>query len=112
MPACLRTHDPAYLCDLMDGLAGIPESQLRARLIEEQPPEATQTGLGYLGFSQDSAILLRIANLLDVLRVQQARMMGDGKTGTDQLPPPGGEKPKPRVVEASYDNAAAFFGRM
>lgn len=43
-----------------------PSSRFRARWLSENPQKPGDEGLGFLGFSQDSALLVGIHNLLAV----------------------------------------------
>lgn len=93
----MRVYGPSFLCDLLDGLEGIDGSLYRAWILQHGPkPDkgSVRRGkrrLGYLSYSQDSSLLLDMANTLESLRVMLAKYMGDKTAKPDMILPPGAE---------------------
>lgn len=93
----MRVYGPSFLCDLLDGLEGIDGSLYRAWVLQHGPkPDkgSARRGkrrLGYLSYSQDSSLLLDMANTLESLRVMLAKYMGDKNAKPDMILPPGSE---------------------
>lgn len=117
MPAAIHAMPPALLCDLLDGLEGIPESQYGAWMAEHHPvPPSDGDGdmsLGWLGWSPGMALMLDARNRLEAIRVTLARMCGDRKTQYDRLPPPGTDDTRTQhEIRATADSAKAFFSGM
>lgn len=97
LPADLSVYGPSFLCDLLDGLEGIDGSLYRAWMLQHGPkPDKgdkrhRKRRLGYLSYSQDSSLLLDMANTLESLRVMLAKYMGDKNAKPDMILPPGAE---------------------
>lgn len=121
MPESIHTREPAFLCDLLDGLEGIPESQYRAFMLEHHPVEADVTDdtarLGYMGWGTGMMLDLDMRNRMEAIRVMLARLLGDRKSEyTPMLPP--GAKDKRResntldITHSSFASLAAFLGQV
>ncbi|OZG68280.1 hypothetical protein [Bifidobacterium eulemuris] len=114
----LHDYDPSYLCDLLDGLEGYDGSLYRAWMMEHHPlspnggGNAARRQLGWLGYSQTNMLLLDVANMLEVIRVQLARLGGDGKTKPDMIFPPGVEPPSERRRSGVVKTAGMGFDEL
>lgn len=97
LPADLSVYGPSFLCDLLDGLEGIDGSLYRAWMLQHGPkPDKgdkrhRKRRLGYLSYSQDSSLLLDMANTLESVRVMLAKYMGDKNAKPDMILPPGAD---------------------
>ena len=64
----MHAYDPNFLCDLLDGLEAIPDSQWRAWLLEHDGAgggsgSSERLQLGWLGFGQSEMLLLQLQNI-------------------------------------------------
>lgn len=89
--------EPSRVLDLIDGLLYRPDSVYRAQYLNDHPQEKDPARdprlLGYLGWSQDTRVLLGIHNVLTVLTA--------GKNANDHmLKPPGDDQPGRRRLVA------------
>lgn len=71
----------SHTLDLITDLMSDPSSRFRAAWLADNPqPRTEDRSLGFLGWSQDSSLLLDIRNLLatDVYREKASRHLQDG----------------------------------
>ena len=94
LPADVHAYDPNFLCDLLDGLEAIPDSQWRAWLLEHDGAgggsgSSERLQLGWLGFGQSEMLLLQLQNTLDSLRSLAVSHWSGKKVGFEPILPPG-----------------------
>lgn len=104
--------DPSRVLDLIDGLLYRPDSVYRAQYLNDHPQEPDPARdprmLGYLGWSQDTRVLLGIHNVLTVL-------VAGKKADEHMLQAPGGERTVTRQLVAktlAEFTESGFFSAM
>lgn len=111
--------DPAFLCDLLDGLLSVDGSLYRAWTLQHSPipvsgKQRDRLRLGYLGWGQSQMLMLELVNGMDRLNANVARL-GGAKTKPQPILPPGVPDETPRRVsgrmsfDAFMDASQAFF---
>lgn len=93
LPSIIHESDPSFLCDLLDGLLAIPESQWRAFTLEHYPDDERERGgrlqLEWLGFGQSQLLLMQLQNTLDSMRSMLASHWSGKKVDSVPVLPPG-----------------------
>lgn len=84
-----------FLCDLLDGLEGVPGSLYRAWVLEHEKPvkgskRAGRLKLGWLGYDQSEMLLLNVANSVEAIRCVVTNR-GGGKAKPEIVLPPGAD---------------------
>jgi len=101
--------------DLLDGLSTNPDSLYRVWLNDHLPPSdgaEAEPKLGWMGFNQNTALLLEIRNLLHIDFVQNRTDKGRDPDVHVILPPgKQDEKPAPVEVEATSESMQAFLAQ-
>jgi len=115
LPADLKRYDPNFLCDLLDGLEGVPESLYRAWTLEHDDRavgrlrrrDGGPLRLEWNGFGQTQMLLLDLQNTLDAVRVMLASHWSGKKREPRLILPPGADVPESR---SSHVDAASSSG--
>ena len=120
LPDDLKRYGPSFLCDLLDGLEAVSGSLYRAWMMEHEPParEGSTGGrstlrLDWLGYDQDSMLVMDIGNTLEAIRTMLASYMGGRKTKPNLILPPGAPEENtpdsPRKVDGKGVNLTDYM---
>lgn len=106
----MRSYDPNFLADLLDGLEAVPDSLYRAWMLEHDSGTGSagserrrRMQLGWLGFDQSQLLLLSVRNTLDSIQSMLATHWSGRKSEPDPVLPPGADDAhgSPRHVDAT-----------